>query len=77
MKELDRYDRKQLVDDFAEVINKRSIENFSNTPDFILAEYLVRCLENWNQTIYQRNTWFRPGPDGSKNVIDPLHPRQK
>jgi hypothetical protein len=76
MKELDRFDRKQLVDDFAEVINKRSIENFSNTPDFILAEYLVRCLENWNQTTVQRNTWFRPGPDG-KTIIDPLQPRQK
>jgi len=27
------------------LINKHSMENRSNTPDFILADYLVRCLE--------------------------------
>lgn len=58
MNELDRIDRKNLVDAFAEVINKNSLENLSNTPDFVVAEYLVRCLENWNLTVRQRNDWY-------------------
>lgn len=31
-----------------ELINRYSKEVTSNTPDFILAEYLYRCLQNFN-----------------------------
>lgn len=81
MKELDRIERKQLIDDFAEVINKRSIENLSNTPDFMIAEYLVRCLENWNRTVVERNDWFfrNSGETGKLEswVINPMEPNSK
>jgi len=30
------------------LINKHSLENDSDTPDFILAEYLTNCLGNFN-----------------------------
>jgi len=36
------------------LINKHSMENRSNTPDFILADYLVRCLENFEIITTQR-----------------------
>ena len=36
--------RKEL----SELINRNSMENASNTPDFILAEYLVNCLMAFN-----------------------------
>ena len=32
------------------LINKHSMENDSNTPDFILADYLMECLQNFNKT---------------------------
>jgi hypothetical protein len=48
-------DRRQVVREFAEVINRNSLENDSNTPDYVLAEYLVSCLENWNNTIELRH----------------------
>lgn len=51
-------DRTQLVRDFAEVINKNSLENESDTPDFILAEYLVACLTAFNNTANARRTWY-------------------
>jgi hypothetical protein len=31
-------------DELEELINRHSMENGSNTPDFVLAEYLVKCL---------------------------------
>ena len=30
-----------------QAINRHSIENGSDTPDFILAEYLIDCLRNY------------------------------
>jgi hypothetical protein len=36
--------REELIREFARVINYHSLEQKSNTPDYILAEYLVTCL---------------------------------
>jgi len=30
-----------------QLINKYSLERMSNTPDYILSEYLIRCLSNY------------------------------
>lgn len=46
--------RKELTD----LINRCSLENESNTPDFILAEYIMRCLENWTETTKHREDWY-------------------
>lgn len=40
------------------ILNKYSKENGSNTPDFILAEYLIGCLENYDKTLKARDKWF-------------------
>lgn len=40
------------------LLNRYSMENGSNTPDFILAEYLHRCLDNFNATIKRRGEWY-------------------
>lgn len=47
-----------LKKQFATIININSAENESNTPDFILAEYLVECLKNYNHTIKAREEWY-------------------
>jgi len=46
------------------LINKHSIENVSNTPDFILAQYLSMCLHAFETATQQRETWYvrDPGP---------------
>jgi hypothetical protein len=41
-----------------EVINKHSMENGSDTPDFILAEYLVDCLKTFDKTMTSREKWY-------------------
>jgi hypothetical protein len=40
------------------LINKCCKENESNTPDFILAEYLVACLNAWNNGVKKREEWY-------------------
>lgn len=55
-------------------INLHSRENGSNTPDFILAAFLVRCLSAWDEAIRRREEWygraFMPGAlFGGKDTI--------
>ena len=38
-------------------INKHAMESGSNTPDFILARYLKGCLDNFDQTVRERENW--------------------
>lgn len=39
-------------------LNKRCVENESNTPDFLLAEYLIDCLKAWNKITKKRDKWY-------------------
>ncbi len=49
------------------LLNYHSLENGSNTPDFILAAYLRGCLENFNNTLISREKWY--GRDISDKAI--------
>ena len=40
------------------VINRHSLENHSDTPDFLLAAYLRSCLELFGTFIRQRERWY-------------------
>lgn len=54
-----------LEHELASALNRFSAENASNTPDWILAQYLLGCLTAWNTAVQQRETWYgrdaRPG----------------
>lgn len=43
------------------LINRHSMENGSNTPDFILAEFLDWCLRVLDRAIEQRDKWYHDG----------------
>jgi len=45
--------------ELASLINRYSYENGSNTPDFIIAEYLIDCLDNFNKTTNKRTEWYK------------------
>lgn len=51
--------KETLIREFAEVINRNSAENERDTPDFLLAQYLVGCLENLNEAIVLRKALFQ------------------
>ena len=44
--------------DLIGLLNKHSMENGSNTPDFILGDYLVNCLLSFNSISKQREKWY-------------------
>ena len=55
---------KQFREELIILINRYSIENGSDTPDFILADYLISCLHNFDVTVSRREGWHeRPGDD--------------
>ena len=41
-----------------ELINSYSMENGSNTPDFVLADYVKDVLHLFNQTVNRREEWY-------------------
>lgn len=47
-----------LATDIASVLNKHCRENISNTPDFILAEYLVSQLIAFERASLAREKWY-------------------
>lgn len=47
-----------LKEELKSLINKYSQENKSNTPDSILSEYLVKCLEALNKAVNARTEWY-------------------
>jgi hypothetical protein len=63
----------ELAHDLAAMLNKHSAENASNTPDFILAEYLLGCLAAFNVATQQRETWYGRDAAPSETAIE-VHP---
>lgn len=47
-----------FLGELEQLINKHSKENDSNTPDFILAEYLKDCLEAFGKATRGRDKWY-------------------
>lgn len=45
--------------EIAAAINRRSRENRSNTPDFILAQVMIAALEAFEAAVKQRDRWGR------------------
>ena len=51
---------KQFRKELVALLNKHSVENGSDTPDFMLADFLVDCLVAWNRQTRQRDKWYNP-----------------
>ena len=48
----------KFEEELRSAINRTSQENASNTPDYILAQYLNGCLAAFNTAVQQRETWY-------------------
>ena len=48
-----------LENDIARLINKHSREADSNTPDFILAEYIMACLSAFEVASNRREVFYK------------------
>ena len=61
-------DRENLVRDISAVLNMHSVDNQANTPDFILAEMVVKMLEAVSGMNETRDRWFKAS-DVEKDVL--------
>ena len=65
----------ELREEIENAINRTSSENESNTPDFILAEYLMGCLHAFDKAIGTRDRWYgiapEPGWDQNSDTPEP------
>lgn len=52
----------ELNKEIRDVLNQHSRENPSNTPDFILADYLEACLVAFENASNQRTAWHSNNP---------------
>ena len=57
-----------LERDLAAVINSHSVENESNTPDWILAQYLMDCLKTFKTATLARESWYDCHHEPGKTV---------
>ena len=64
---------KMFKEELEALINKYSVEGNSNTPDFILAEFLVGCLMKFDQAVTRRDNWygFKPEFQKTETLIQP------
>lgn len=62
-----------FLDELRTLINRHSKENGSNTPDFILAEYLNDCLRAFDKTVVLRERWYGREPFAPPTVLPDRH----
>ena len=53
------------------LINKNSLENNSDTPDFVLAEFLNACLKAFDHAVNEREKWYGRKKDAEERILDP------
>jgi hypothetical protein len=58
-----------LLEELTTLLNSFSRENESNTPDFILANFMLSCLVAFEKASNQRENWY-----GWENVLGVSHP---
>lgn len=49
---------RDFKEELSVLLNSCSMENGSNTPDFILAEYMMNCLEAFEKASNAREKWY-------------------
>jgi hypothetical protein len=57
------------------LINRHSRENSSNTPDFILAQFLALSLDNFDRAVKDRDRWYGIAHKAGDASMIPSPPR--
>ena len=61
----------KLLEEITAAINRSSAENGSDTPDFILGQYLLDCLESFNKAMVAREKWYGREVGGISILSEP------
>lgn len=60
----------EIQRDLAAVLNRHSLDSACSTPDFILARYLLDCLEGWQMATIARDQWWGHTPVIPGRIVD-------
>lgn len=63
-----REETRSLETDLEKLLNFHSAEGVSDTPDFVLAQFLMGCLNAWNASVRRRERWY------GRTIGEPLTP---
>ena len=61
----------ELRTELEQLLNKHSRENESNTPDFILANFMLGCLATGEALIKEREKWYGVECSPGAVVVEP------
>lgn len=53
----------EFLHDLTNIINRYNQESHSNTPDHLLADYLIECLLNFEKIVNKRDIWWGHFPE--------------
>lgn len=57
--------------ELTELINSHCLENESDSPDFILAEYMLDTLDAYNDAVKKREAWYgRKTVEAKTSAVD-------
>ena len=74
--------QEEFKKELSELLNKHSKENGSDTPDFMLSDFLSGCLELFDKTTVKRKRWYDDdmdtfkAPEGSL-ILSPLASKER
>ncbi len=57
-----------FYNELASLLNRYNRESRSDTPDFILANYLIECLKTFDSITNQREKWHGRLTDRENNI---------
>ena len=74
-----RFDKEQIVKEFADVINRYSLENLfsANVPDFILAEVAFSAIETFAKNYKKGCDWYGVHLEPAKSYLKKAYRREK
>lgn len=64
--------RKTFEQELVSLINRYSKENDSDTPDFILSQFILETLETFNRSVRMRSEWYSKSMENNDDSTSTL-----
>lgn len=60
--------------DLQKLLNKHCKERQSDTPDYILVDYLIGCLSSFNAAVNERENWYTQSKEQKEECLEGWQP---
>lgn len=66
----DKVENRDFEKELVRLLNRHSQENMSETPDYILATYLLGCFAAFNYAVRSREAWYGRPIEEREYILD-------